>query len=128
MAALQEEIRTRREAVVRTPLVDERNRQSQQERGAKKQAWFNRISLAFCCLASFGAVWMVAAKGAQIYEINQNNVQLQTQIQQQQAVNAMLKTQVAQLEQPSHILNVAINQLHMQYKNPIVIPSGQTGQ
>ncbi|GLV13677.1 hypothetical protein Heshes_13610 [Alicyclobacillus hesperidum] len=128
MAALQEEVRTRREAVVRTPLADERRRQHEQGQRAKKQVWFNRVSLSFCCLVSFGAVWMVAAKGAQIYEINQNNVQLQTQIQQQQAVNAMLKTQVAQLEQPSHILNVAINQLHMQYKNPIVIPSDQTGQ
>lgn len=126
MAAVQEQIRAPRvEAPVRSPKQRERHEVKAKSKGA---IWANRLSLSACCIVSFGAVWMVATKGADVYRLNDTNMQLQTQISQQSALNATLSTKVAQLEQPSRILDVAINQYHMQYKTPLIIPSSQIGQ
>lgn len=130
MAAVQERLHTpRAESPVRSPKHVERHdtRPARQvdSQGAK---WLNRMSLSACCILSFVAVWMVATKGADVYRLNGANMQMQNQISQQSALNATLSTKVAQLEQPSRILNVAINHLHMQYKTPLVIPSLKTGQ
>lgn len=128
MGAAQEQIRTSRlESPIRSPRDERQGRVAPQSQ-RKQSQWLNRVSFAACCLISFAAVWLVASKGASIYRLNDANIQLQTQIQQQQASNAALSTVVAQLKEPSRILNVAMNQLHMQYKTPVVIPSVKTGQ
>lgn len=129
MASAQEQIRmTRADSLARSVGVRERRQGRSVEQKSSFGIFANRLSLAVCCLVAFCAVWMVATKAATIFELNQNNVRLQDQIQQQQAVNASLKEQVDQLERPSRILNDALNKYHMQYKTPIMIPSTSTGQ
>lgn len=129
MSAVQEQVRHMGGAtgayVPKQADVRDKAVRSQQNRAAK---WVNRASLAVCCLVSFGVVWLVAGEGARIYTIDYTNTNLQTQIQQQSAVNATLGATVDQLEQPSRILNVAIDQLHMEYKNPVVISTASVGQ
>ncbi|WP_067620731.1 septum formation initiator family protein [Alicyclobacillus acidiphilus] len=123
MAAVQEQIRaTRAGALAKAPQIRERQHGRPETKQSKVGVWANGISLAVCCLLAFAAVWMVASKGAEVYALNQKNVQLQTEIQQQQAINATLSTQVDELKQPSRILEEA-NKLGMQYKTPIEIPS-----
>ncbi|MDI9260022.1 septum formation initiator family protein [Alicyclobacillus sendaiensis] len=127
MSAVQQELRTRREAWGHTTPRRERDARQEERRAARRRLW-NRVSFALCCIVSFGAVWWVAAKGAEVYVLNDEHAKLEAAIAAQQAVNANLQMQVSELEQPAHILNVAINQLHMVYKNPVMIPTQGNGE
>ncbi|WP_231862882.1 septum formation initiator family protein [Alicyclobacillus mali (ex Roth et al. 2021)] len=127
MSAVQQELRPRREAWGQTAPRRERDVRDAERRAARRRLW-NRVSFAVCCMVSFAAVWWVAAKGAEIYELNDYHAKLQSAIAAQQAVNANLQMQVSELEQPAHILNVAINKLHMVYKNPVMIPTQGNGE
>ncbi|SIT00126.1 cell division protein FtsL [Alicyclobacillus vulcanalis] len=127
MSAVQQELRTRREAWGQAAPMRERDAREANRRAARRRLW-NRATFAICCLVSFAAVWWVAAKGAQIYELNDEHAKLQAAIASQQAINANLETQVSELEQPAHILYVAINKLHMVYKNPVMIPTQGNGE
>ncbi|ACV58299.1 Septum formation initiator [Alicyclobacillus acidocaldarius subsp. acidocaldarius DSM 446] len=127
MSAVQQELRTRREAWGHTTPGRERDAREAERRAARRRLW-NRVSFALCCIVSFAAVWWVAAKGAEIYELNDQHAKLQAAIAAQQAVNANLQMQVSELEQPAHILDVAINKLHMVYKNPVMIPTQGNGE
>lgn len=82
----------------------------------------NKLSMVGCVVVGFIAMWMLASTGASIYNYSYQNVQLQSQIQQMAATNASLTAQLDTLERPGRILNIALNQLHMQYANPIQIP------
>lgn len=73
---------------------------------SKRSLW-NRASLIGCAVVSFTAVWMVAQKGAQVYQINDANVQLQSQIQTMDAKNASLVSQEDELKNPAYILAAA---------------------
>ncbi|WP_245629661.1 septum formation initiator family protein [Alicyclobacillus sendaiensis] len=127
MSAVQQELRTRREAWGHTTPRREQDARQEERRAARRRLW-NRVSFAVCCVVSFGVVWWVAAKGAEVYVLNDEHAKLQAAIAAQQAVNANLQMQVSELEQPAHILNVAINQLHMVYKNPVMIPTQGNGE
>src|SRR5579875_2415679 len=89
---------------------------------------FNRVSMTLCVVIAFSAAWLIASKAAAIYSMNYANVKLQTQIQTLAANNASLTAQVDELERPSRILNIAINQLHMQYANPVRIGGTTSGK
>ncbi|WP_206831244.1 septum formation initiator family protein [Alicyclobacillus fructus] len=127
MSAVQQELRTRREAWGHTSPGRERDARAEERRAARRRLW-NRVSFALCSMVSFAAVWWVASKGAEIYELNDQHAKLQSAIAAQQAINANLEMQVSELEQPAHILYVAINKLHMVYKNPVMIPTQGSGE
>ncbi|WAH35539.1 septum formation initiator family protein [Alicyclobacillus dauci] len=110
------------QSAVRSPNQHDHHNGRQARRAQGRAArLFNRISLGFCCVASFVAVWLVANSGAAVYKASYENTRLQTQIQQQSAINATLDANVAQLKQPARILREA-TKLGMQSTKPTVIP------
>lgn len=129
MAAVQEQIRMSQMDSTRAE-AQQGSRDVRQERAGRSAASrvFNGISLFTCCVASFVSVWLVATKGADLYKLSYANTNLQSQIKQQSAENATLNADVDQLKQPSRILKVAMNELHMQYKKPLLIPSSASGK
>lgn len=101
--------------------VRERNQEQGAQRAVQTHSRWNRLSMVGCIVVAFASIWMLAAEGANIDKLNYANVDLQTKIAQASAENASLTAQIDQMEQPSVILNKALNQLHMQYANPITI-------
>lgn len=80
---------------------------------------------AFGCIGIATAIlWVIAGVGGKISSTNNQIYQLQMTMQSVSATNATLTAQVDNLTRPTRILNVALNQLHMHYANPIVIPAG----
>lgn len=83
----------------------------------------DRIVISAAVAVAAGAVWFLASVGARIDRLNYSIDNLQNQVQQSTAENASLNAQVDQLSQPSRILSIALNKLHLQYKNPIQVGS-----
>ena len=79
----------------------------------------DRVSVFTAIAISAASFWMLAMGGAQIDRMNYNIDTLQSQVQKASAENASLTAQVDELSQPARILNIALNKLHMQYKNPV---------
>lgn len=130
MSAVREEIRTSRfeQQSVRLPQQQDGFATRGQAKSARRARIANRISLGVCCAISFSIVWMVASKGATVYQESFQNTKLQTQVNEQSATNATLNATVAQLKRPSRILQEALNKLHMQYKKPLTIPADPAGK
>ncbi|MBX6352177.1 MAG: septum formation initiator family protein [Thermoflavifilum sp.] len=88
-----------------------------------QHAWTRRdkltvgVSFAVCV----AVLWFLAAQAAAMWRLNDQVSQLQRQIRTAQAQNVQLTTQVDQLSQPSRILDIALNKLHMRYAQPISI-------
>ncbi len=94
----------------------------------QKKEHYHRVSMVLCIMTAISALWVVCSEGAQIYGVSFENVRLQTQIQSWSANDASLTAKVDELERPSRILNIAINQDHMQYANPVRIDGSASGK
>lgn len=123
MAAVQEHVRATMHLNATNAAQEDVQRETRQTQRRAGSKVLNRMTLFFCCAVSFASVWFVASQGAAVYRVSYANTLLQAQINQQEAKNAAVSAQVDQLKQPSRILNAAVGEYHMVYKNPVVIPS-----
>jgi cell division protein FtsL len=88
----------------------------------------DRVAISAAIVISTVAVWLVASAGARIDRLNYSIDSLNTQLQRSAAQNAALTAQVDQLSQPARILAIALDKLHMQYKDPLQVGSVASGQ
>jgi cell division protein FtsB len=72
-------------------------------------------------LLAASSVWFLTNRDAKIHSLDYSIDQLQGQVQQMNAANAWMSAQVDEMQEPTHILNIAVGQLHMQFAAPVHI-------
>jgi cell division protein FtsL len=84
---------------------------------------WDKVSIALSFALCTGMLWFLGAQAAAVLRLNDEIASLQQQIRTVQADNAALAEKVDELSQPSRILDIALNKLHMRYAQPIAIPA-----
>ncbi len=113
-----------KQTTVRETQTRSRQHNQQQTKAHTRSALRDRLSLGLCLVTCVGVGWFIASTGAQIDKLSYSVDNMQTQIQKVQGENASLMSQVDELLQPSRILGIALGRLHMQYADPVQVPSG----
>jgi hypothetical protein len=119
---------TAREYAQNLPLSTPNSQPRNNARPQTRKIKLNHLVFTATAMVAFAAAWMVAAKGASIDSLNYQNVNLQVKIQTLSADNASYTAQKDVLATPSHILNVALNELHLLHANPVQIGGTQNGK